>query len=709
MGVEATRAPSVDERERAIFAYLRGREQEGATVREIWEQVSEKLGDGVTQQAYYKLLNRMVAAGKLDVVDDAADGGGRRHIVAPYLHAENALTLDDVYAQLEQLEPTDAIARVIDAREYFEERRADTLVRAAQALRDEDPRQLVARFLLDRAGELEADLELLRSDELHDRELEARVGGQLRELHQFAYRYLGLSKRAIDASPELAAGRGALHVDEAELRRELAHRVYGHRAIELLDVNDVQHPQEWNRTAVAGSDGSTHASVLQIVTAQAFTDDVGSQAVTFNNSVAYLHLGASQRLRDGTRPYYSVPMSRSAIDDRSNRGMVMAKFMYRYLSDAEYEHMAKCATDVVQWRADETVFFGRARALGTGTTLPRPRVHFRDGTITPQEREYGHYRRWNEYGDMVREGIAHGRVILDRVISAPGTAVFAGAVKVTQQRLFSSVLNWYIARGSREHFGEPLDPGWDMTRAAHIADNEAMSFLLSTLNSERDVGRYFITFQVMRPFHSLTEYYRQPERDDPSYWLEWFRGKQEREQRDYDSGEEPEPSYLASVADVEDENYVYMCANADYVSFYVGHTAGEPPPIAPRYEFLDSLRRMPADDAAERVESSVHMIVSALERSRFADDRVHNFLSRKTLVKIIPHVIAEAHQKCKALGRQLEGELRSIVIANLQGMRRARDLKPNEVKFLPLSVRRFVERYRDSLKDGDDEIGRYER
>src|SRR5207302_4572141 len=150
-----------------------------------------------------------------------------------------------------------------------------------------------------------------------------------------------------------------------------------------------------------------------------------------------------------------------------------------------------------------------------GTTLPRPRVHFRDGTIVPQEREYGHYRRGNEYGDMVREGIAHSRVVLDRVISAPGSAVFAGAVKVTQARLFSTLLNWYIARGSRERFGEPLDPAWDMTRAAHIADNESMSFLLSTLNDERAEGQYFVSFQVLRPFHSVTEYYRQPDRDDP--------------------------------------------------------------------------------------------------------------------------------------------------------------------------------------------------
>jgi hypothetical protein len=699
MSVEASRRVSVEDREREIFAFVRGRRDGGATVREIFEGVSQQLDDAVTIQAYYKLVDRMVATEKLDVVEDEAAEGGRRHVVAPYLHAENALTLDDVYALLDELEPSDAIARVIDAREYFEERRGDTLLRAALALRDEDPRELVDRFLLDRVCELQADLGLLALDELRDRELEARVGSQLRELRQFAYRYLGLSRAAIDAPYELAQGRGRLRLNEEELKRELELRVFGSKAIELVDVNEVDDPQEWNRTAVAGSDGSTHGGVLQIATARTFIDDLGSQVVTFNNSVVYLDLGASQRLPDRTAPYYSVPMSRSAIDDRSNRGMVMAPFMYRYLSESEYEHMAKCATDVVQWRADETVFLGKARALGTGALLPKPKVHIRDGTITPQEREYGHYRRFNEYGDMVREGIAHSRIILDRVISTPGAAVFAGAVKTTQARLFAPILNWYIARGSRPRFGEPLDPTWDMTRAAHIPDNEAMSFLLATLNDERGDGQYFTTFQVMRPFHSLTEYYGQPDRDEPRFWLEFFREKQRREQRDYEAGDDPQPSWLTQVSDVEDEDYVYMCANADYVAFYIGHTGGEPPPVAPRYEFLEALRRMDVDAACKRVARNVRLLVAAIDRSQLAADRDHNFLSRKTLVKIIPYVIMEAHEKCKALGRQLDNELRSIVIANLQGIRRARDLDPRDVQLLPLSIRRFVERYRAALEE----------
>jgi hypothetical protein len=701
---------AVDERERAILDHVRRAGEEGATVKDIFSTVTASLDDAVTIQAYYKVLGRMTATGRLEEVTD--DGGERRFIVAPYLHPESALSLDDVYAVMEELEPTDAIARVIDAREYFEEMRKDTLARAAEALLEEDPRELMVRLLLDRARELDADVAMLVDDELRDPELAGRVRGQLRDLHQLGYRMLGLSRQALNAPLELATPHLMKHpgppwvmVDEPRLRDEIQRRVFGARAIELVDVNDVRDVEEWNRTAVAGTDGSTYASILQIQSAQGYIDDVGSQIVTFNNSVAYVQHGAAQQLPRGEQPYYSVPMSRSAIDDKSNRGMVMAHFMYRYLSESEYEHMAKCATDVVQWRADNAVFSGQARAIGTGSRLPKPRVHFRDGTITPQEREYGHYNRHNEYGDMVREGIALSREILDRVRAAPAPIVFAGAVKTTQARLFASLLNWYISRGSAAGHGEPLDPGWDLTRAAYIADNEAMSLLLSTLNGRQGPGQRFVTFQVMRPFHSLTEYYfRGPTEHDPRSWVEFFRAKQRREVDDYEAGVVPERPWLTQFSDLEDEDYVFMCGHADYVSFYVGHTAGEPAPVAPRYEFLESLRAMTPEEAANRVARNTRLIVSALDRTGLSLDRDHNYMSRKKLVKIIPAVVFNAHEMCKALGRQLDAELRSIILANLQGIRRAKHLRPDEARFLPISIRRYVERYRRALEVRDDDV-----
>ena len=92
--------------------------------------------------------------------------------------------------------------------------------------------------------------------------------------------------------------------------------------------------------------------------------------------------------------------------------------MYRdqYLEDGEYEHMVKCATDVVQWRADERVFIGDAPALhGDGRRLPAPRVHLRDGTVTLQEREVNHYQRNDAYGEMVRAGVRLSWQILSHI------------------------------------------------------------------------------------------------------------------------------------------------------------------------------------------------------------------------------------------------------------------------------------------------------
>jgi hypothetical protein len=693
---------TADDRERAIVAQVRALGNDGATVRAIYEGVAERLGDAVTIQAYYKVLARMEAANRLDVVVDGSDE--RRYVLAPHLHADSALTLDDVYALLHEMEPTDAIARVVDAREYFDERRRDTLVRVAHELQKEDPRDLVERFLLDVFGVLERDVDMLQhssaagEEELRERALEGRVRSEQRELRQLAYRSLGLSQAAMRIPLE---GRPSVHIDT--LRAELERRVFGASAIELLDVNDIEDVHEWNRTAVAGSDGSTFASMLQITTAADYTSDVGSQAVTVNNAVAYVQRGGSQPTRPGDSPYYSVPMTRQAIDDPTNRGMVMAPFMYRYLNESEYEKTAKCATDVVQWRADEAVFAGKARALGTGATLPRPKVHFRDGTITPQERELNHYQRADEYGDMVREGIRHSRLILDRIVNARGPAVFAGAVKTTQMRLFASVLNWYIVRGSCERLGRPIDPDWDTTRAAHIADNEAMTMLLSTL-PHRGPGQYWVTFQVMRPFHSLTEYFSGNQRDAPEEWVERFRRRQKRDQDLYTSGEEPAEPWMATVPSIEDEDYVVMCTSADYVSFYIGHTSGDPPPVVPRYEFLESLRSRTPEAAAQLVARNVRLMVAALDRVGVAADRDHNFLSNKTLVKMMPFVVQQAHETGKSLGRQLEAELRSVVIANLVALRRFKDVKPGDVRLLPMSIRRFVERYRDAIAERRDDL-----
>ncbi|HEX8858921.1 MAG TPA: hypothetical protein VGC06_07460 [Actinomycetes bacterium] len=270
-----------------------------------------------------------------------------------------------------------------------------------------------------------------------------------------------------------------------------------------------------------------------------------------------------------------------------------------------------------------------------------------------------------------------------------------------QQRFFSMLLNWYIVKGSRRRFGAPIDPDWDTTRAAHIADNEAMSFLLSTLEDRRGDSVYYVTFAVMRPFHTLTELYSTPKTAEYD-WVTDFEKRRDRELDAHRDELDNDLPYMATVPDLADDNFVYLCRKADYVAFYVGHTAGDPPPIAPRYEFMEGLRGLgdPAW-ARERVARNQRLIVTALHRTKLTLDKEHNFLSRKFLVKIIPYVIYEPHEKCKALGRKLESELRSIVVANLQAIREAR-LRKQDVRFGPVKVRDFVRRYGQILREERD-------
>jgi hypothetical protein len=690
----------VVEREQAIFRYLRGMDRAvGATVRELHEHLTgagtavrhgQHVRDTVTVQAYHKLVARLVLDGRLVEVG-GPEGDAQRYALAPVLHADTALTLDDIDQIAFELKPTEAIAALIDAREYLGANRNTVLRQAAAALQKVPPRDLVRDMILSKVDLYNARVEEWKEygsgDERHRRLVEVAR----KELEGICYRWFGLSAAAVSVPPASSvsnSGTGAAPaiVDRDRLDRELAVRVFGETVIQHVAVANASAPGDWSNVVVAGSDGSTYSSVMSIDTAKAFVDDGGSEVVTFNNSIVYLHMEGLNRERHPSN-VYSVPITRSAIDSPTNAGMVMAPFMYRDLSDGEYEHMRKAATDVVQWRADERVFIGDAPALGgDGRRLPAPRVHVRDGTVTLQERESHHYQRNDAYGDMVRAGVLLSYQILKHIQSRHTPPVFAGAVKGSQLHLFSTVINWFIAHGHPASGVAPVDAGWDVSRAALLADNEAITMLLAILAAERGDG-YFCTFAVSRPFHALTDMARDYERETPGVWVDRLRDRQ----LDH-LGKPMMDSYWKTVDAIEDDPYVRMCEEADYVMFYIGHTAGDPLPLAPRYEFLESLRSAGPEAAAGRVHRNVELLVAALDHTKFHVDTDHNFLTGKRLVKIVPAVVYRAHEYCKALCRRLETELKSMIVANLHRLGLARRASDDAVNLRPLTAERFFDR-----------------
>src|SRR5213075_1818687 len=97
-------------------------------------------------------------------------------------------------------------------------------------------------------------------------------------------------------------------------------------------------------------------------------------------------------------------------------------------------------------------------------------VLIRDGTVTPQEREFQHYCDASSYGEVVREGISLSYKILRAVLDS-ASRVYAGAVKQTQLKTFSKILNWYIKRN--------IDESWDLSRTSFVTDSVTITRLLA--------------------------------------------------------------------------------------------------------------------------------------------------------------------------------------------------------------------------------------
>jgi hypothetical protein len=380
MHSEEVGKPDVLKREVAIINFLRER-PEGVGAREIFDEVTIRLEDTISRPAYYKLLGRLVAVGKIEEINEP---GTRRYLLPQQIHATNRLTLDDVYEMLPFIKSTESMARAIEAQQYFLQHR-DTIIRqAAQALCNESAVELFHRWIHHLVTAIIFDLRSYQAIEeegsnigkavLADTVLEHRLRAQCDALRELLYRQLSIPHAVVDLpewdGPHGLKETGSFIYYPDELRDVLERRVFGvgerRTVLGLVTVKPDALKAASKELIISGSDGSFHAGTLGIRTAQGYIEDE-SFVITFNNSVAYER--SSERLEEqrGAKKFlHSAPVTRETLDDPTYKGMVLAPFMFPTLTESDYEHMVRAATDVVQMRVDDDVFNGRARDLATG-------------------------------------------------------------------------------------------------------------------------------------------------------------------------------------------------------------------------------------------------------------------------------------------------------------------------------------------------------
>ena len=595
----------------------------------------------------------------------------------------------------------------VDALDYYESRANRVLGAAAGALMREDPRELIVEYLKDCVEHLKDDIEDLLDSS--DDDVRHRVERQLKVLRHFVHGEIGINARLWSLPTLKQVDRGA-SVDPNSWRAVAAavsQRVFGKFFIERVTAKD-RHRR--TRMVVAGTDGSSHAGFVRGVPAPTYAEEQGRLMLTFNNSIAYVDMPPNHPRRSSF-PYHGVPMTRAALEDPHNRGMIISRPWFESLTDSEFEHMKKAALDVVQFRVDERLMTGTARAYGSNPVagqsglLPSPNVLIRDGTVTPQERELQHYAKAGPDGDIVREGIALSHNIL-KAVSDSKRRVFAGAVKTTQLRTFSRIVNWYVKRGSARQLGQAIDPSWDVSRASHVTDAVAMTHLLCTLPECEGADEYYRTCIISRPFPAMVTSLRELRVNTPKEWLAWFEERSEREME----AQKRHGGLLSflGATDLEDDPYVRMCQYADYAMFYFGRPGGSPQVGFPRFEFMDALRCLGAAKREARVSATVAAIIDGVHATKWTLDRDHNFLSRVRLPRLIPYVVYEAHEKCKVLGHKLESELKQAIAANLARIKGSRAIPGSKVAIEPISLGGYLNRAVQRLlinRESDHEAG----
>ncbi len=342
-------------REAAVIRFIRESPSQGATVRETWEalQAPDRLGDDITVQAYHRIMNKMVARGKL-MEADGLDGASRRYVVADSLTPENALSLTDIEEGLWVLAAPEALARYLDALDYFEGRQKEVFEQAASGLREEDPVELVLEMFRDKTERLLESVADYADPQTRDRGVEQEIAARHEELVTLVHRYYGISSLILDLGDvdRVKSGEHVIDPDWKDVRQALQERVFGERALYFLDVEPSDSSSSRKKLAVSGSDGSTHTSIVREIPGAEFVVDEDHLLLTFNNSIVAVDL-PEPLASEFDFPYHGVPMTRAALEDPTNRGMILARPWHPNLTGSEYEHMKKSALDVVQFRVDE--------------------------------------------------------------------------------------------------------------------------------------------------------------------------------------------------------------------------------------------------------------------------------------------------------------------------------------------------------------------
>ncbi|MCI0408112.1 MAG: hypothetical protein L0191_06020 [Acidobacteria bacterium] len=632
-------------RRKVLFLELAGR-AEGASPSEVYRRAVE-LGDTVTEEAYYNIARRLVHRGLLAPVE--SDGGTRYKLGAP---AESRwLEEDDLSALIDPEYPILAIAIWKESGQQVNEVPEQLWVELRERLRGQRARDLFRLAILSYCEDFHAQIsdlaELEKNPTPELSRLRREAENSRRLLLQLAKYGLGLSREAVNvplsvdvAISEFKHAKAVSYVNAELLERELDARIGPEPFI--VDVPAVPPDRD---LLIGAVDGSTRGGILSLL-GEAGDFTVGyAPMIAINTSIGQVN--RSMRLGNRATPVFMrLPERPEDMQRQDNRYTVMAKLLYPDLSDAEYIHSVWNAMDVIESRAVLRLL-KRWYVPKPGIEIPAADVVLRDGTVSPQDRDFSHYSELSSYGQIVRDMIDLHWDILKKCREDGQTV--AGVVKNAQLSVFAPVVNWFACQVAREKTGQLVS--WPLLTMNLMPDQLILTRLLTAGRGKRD--QWTRTCVVLRPFHALTNFARvySGSSSPSSPVLDAYSAAKEAPSQ----LNEEKKVFWETLFRRENDSYVKMLENVFYGGFFLGAVPRlDIDKSLPRFEFLVPASTRDTDpDLWNSMWAHLGRLIKALQQNKFEVSAEHRLFKSEAKIDVLPSLVIRAHDTVKHWAAEL--------------------------------------------------------
>jgi hypothetical protein len=477
----------------------------------------------------------------------------------------------------------DPVARTADyMRQIVESERAwtTTIQTAREHLLEIDATQLYLDFFVDLKHQIEKD--------------SSRSARLSRLLEQVAIRGFGMTHEQVQVDkPPKGSTRWKVALDLPSIQQHLQSHIVGEHFLNPITADSTL----WGdgNLLIGASDVSQHRSAVP-VPARFFTRSV---PFLLNNAA-----GTILRVKNG-QPSYDPPRYNPQPNEELLRWMLIDP---SYQDELDPEHFQRClasAMDVGQYKFDHQYLLNADRS--------RPDIILRDGSLFPQDAYLDNFLIDNRRGEFTREAI---RELLNCLNCARDYGIiFCGVSKNVQLKVYSAVVDWYIAKY--------IDQNWEIGSYT-LNDGQAMTLLLSSpLFVGDNLQQTIATCLIRRSFTTRAALNVKTSLNDLEDYFNRYKNKQ----------------------DININSYEQLCKIFHMYMFFIGHSKS-PKRQLPRYEFF-------YNDSLGEVSKVAQNILTALGYSSIEVDEEHSFMSEEPITYLIPTITQQAHRFSKDVGKYI--------------------------------------------------------